>query len=395
MFLVDWLSFTTKIDSVNSVIELLGLTSLPFEEMKGLNGYSDSYFYNGIRINLNGHNDNMGVFVDMSGTGCRTFETYTTTDFDTIFTHIISYDGYNATRLDVAFDDKEGIIPIKKLASDTLEGNFVSKFHDWDAHYSSKGLTVYQGSAKSDIMLRIYDKARERKVDGHWIRVEMQLRQDRAGEFIRQYVAGRNLGDLFCGVLQNYVRYVKPSDTDSNKQRWSMRKYWQKLVNNAVKVKLFTRCDLEYNLENLERFVVKQAGGAIQTYIDILGVDELQKVLLKRKNQLNPKYERLKKEFGQTLKIKKVAAQVEKPIVHKKMIKCECCHVTKIYTEFTSYRGDFGLCRECSKNGMVFDEKYKNADKLTMLDVSLYELEQFSLSLGVDTINLDEYKPYH
>lgn len=294
MFLVDWFSVSSKADSLKSIIDLLGLTKIAFEEINGFYGYLDSLFYNGIRIHYNGRTSDMGILVEMSGTGCRAFETYSTTDFNSLFIHVNeNKEDYNVTRLDVAFDDKEGIVPIKQLEHDTRNENFISKFRKWGIEETSDGDTVYQGSKKSDIMLRIYDKAAERSLENfHWVRVELQLRQNRAIEFISQFISGTSLGDMFCGVLYNYIRYVTPCD-NPRKDRWKMRKYWQKLINNAVKVKLFTRCDLEYNLENLHNFVVKQAGGAVKTYIDILGYDKLEQALEERKTPLNLKYQRL------------------------------------------------------------------------------------------------------
>ncbi len=39
------------------------------------------------------------------------------------------------------------------------------------------GSTVYIGAPSSDFRIRIYDKALEQGVDGHWIRVELVMRK--------------------------------------------------------------------------------------------------------------------------------------------------------------------------------------------------------------------------
>ena len=58
--------------------------------------------------------------------------------------------------------------------------------------------TVYFGSAKSEVRFRIYDKAQERGGLGyHWVRFEMQLRRERAFNFL---VSELVLGERFCGV---------------------------------------------------------------------------------------------------------------------------------------------------------------------------------------------------
>lgn len=71
----DYLSFTSKIDSVNSIAALLGLSDLSFETIKGFYGYRDRLYFDGISIHFNGR-PGMGVCVEMSGHGCRNFEKY-------------------------------------------------------------------------------------------------------------------------------------------------------------------------------------------------------------------------------------------------------------------------------------------------------------------------------
>lgn len=295
MFLVDWFSFSSKVDSLTSILDVLGLSHVKFDVINGFYGYRDSLYCDGIRIHYNPRTDDMGILIEMSGKGCRAFETYSNVGFSELFFYIKnqSITDYNVTRLDIAFDDKDHILPIKKIEKDTRAENFISKFRKWGIQETSEGDTVYHGSAKSDIMLRIYDKAAERRIsDEHWIRVEIQLRQERAYSFLCQYIDTQNLGNLFCGVLFNYIRYIVPSDI-TRKDRCKLRPYWQKLINKACKVKIFTPCNLEYNLDNLHEFVVNQAGGAIETYMKIFGDDYLKANLSERKSPLNPKYKRL------------------------------------------------------------------------------------------------------
>ena len=74
----------------------------------------------------------------------------------------------------------------------------------------------------SSVLIRIYDKAAERGLpEGqHWVRVELQLRDERAEAFCFDPAP---IGLLFRGVLVNYVRYVDDPGTDSNCWRWPMK----------------------------------------------------------------------------------------------------------------------------------------------------------------------------
>ena len=143
----------------------------------------------------------MGACLDMSGQGCRSFEEYGTGDFDGLFRLFQQGEGYHVTRLDVAFDDHSGILDIQRLFrdSDNQDGDqqFVSKFRKSRIEKEFKdgrpGITVYHGSKKSAVLIRIYDKAAERGLpeDQHWVRVELQLRDERAEAFCFRQGADR------------------------------------------------------------------------------------------------------------------------------------------------------------------------------------------------------------
>ena len=120
--------------------EFLGLGSLPWQQTKGARGYQDRLHFNAISIHHHGRPD-MGVWCEMSGQGCRTFEEYGSGDFIGLFRMIFQDDRFHITRLDVAFDDHAGILNIHQLFRDTdkrgdeedsddeiVEQQFISKF---------------------------------------------------------------------------------------------------------------------------------------------------------------------------------------------------------------------------------------------------------------------------
>jgi phage replication initiation protein len=279
--LVDWVSITSRIHSIQDFISLLGLTDIMWEPCKGRNGYRDGIRHECVSIYYNGQED-MGIMLDMSGQGCRFFETCGTGNFQALFDECLQEpDDVHLTRLDVAFDDHSGILDIEQLRHDTqdllfLDGRhyayrYISQFRkseviwSYDDNIGFPALTVVHGSNKSEVLIRIYDKAKERGfVDRHWIRVELQLRRERAMAFIRE---SRSIGEVYRGVVYNYLRYVEPDEFDSNRSRWPLTEYWSRFLAGAEKIRLFTRPGVEYNMLNLEKFVFDQAGNAIDTYI--------------------------------------------------------------------------------------------------------------------------------
>ncbi len=68
--LYDWLSFTSKNHTPEQLIAALGLSHCPWTDTKGARGYQDRLYFGAISIHYNGRED-MGVWCEMSGQGCR------------------------------------------------------------------------------------------------------------------------------------------------------------------------------------------------------------------------------------------------------------------------------------------------------------------------------------
>lgn len=297
--LIDWLSFTSKEHSVSSMIAMLGLSSCKFTETYGMQGFQSRLIYDGISIHYNSCRHE-GVWVEMSGQGCRAFET--NCEYEDGFLYLFEYfkeypDEYHVTRLDVAYDDFQNVIPLNSFARDVLNKNYVSRFKDESMTVTCSagrvGYTIDCGSRKSDIKFRIYDKAYERGYRGEehfpWTRFEIQMRNDRALNFI-QMLDTENLGTLFGGVIVNYFRIVKPGKNDSNKRRWPMRKWFSDFIGDVDRISLFTKCETDYNLAKCEDFVYGHCGNSIDALIEIKGIDTVLKELKERKPERTPKY---------------------------------------------------------------------------------------------------------
>lgn len=232
----------------------------------------------------------MGVWVEMSGQGCRTFESLSEVGWNNLFKFIREND-LKITRLDVAYDDHIGLLNIGEICSDTQSGMYVSKSNYWETVLSSKGSTIQIGSPQSKVLIRIYDKASERGLgpDVHWVRVEIQMRDDRAVQFTKIELP---IGQAFAGVLLNYLRYIQPSE-DVNKWRWPMTEYWFNLVSSAERISIYQAPGMEYNEERCKQYVVNQAGNAIDALIQMYGLEEFGQMIQDRQTRHNPKYDML------------------------------------------------------------------------------------------------------
>lgn len=299
--IIDWLTFTSKIHSTDNIINMLGLNKpgIAWQTVPGLYGYKSRLVFGNISIMYDGFSEDMGICVSMSGQGCRDFETYADCEWSELFNEIDSAgEDMKVTRIDIAYDDFDGLLDINTICDDVLNHNYVSPLSKWEVCHTSEGSSAYIGSPASPFRLRFYDKALERGfTDGrHWIRCEMQLRKNRASAFVKMLVDSDidnfGIGELFAGVLNNYIRFVSPS-ADSNLSRRDTAPWWLLFVENLNKISIFVSPGTEYNEINLENYVVKQAGNSIYTYLVSFGFGKFINKLTKRGTVLNVRQQRI------------------------------------------------------------------------------------------------------
>lgn len=126
------------------------------------------------------------------------------------------------------------------------------------------------GSSKSDTRLRIYNKALERGVDGPWIRVEFQLRDDAADSFIKNLRQQPSIGSTYSGVLINYLRYTtKSPDQNNNNERLDTTLWWRTFTNEAARIKNIKVGGLSYNYEDLREYIAVQTASSLKAFVEL------------------------------------------------------------------------------------------------------------------------------
>lgn len=296
IILIDWLTFSTCIWSELDLIDMLQLSDLSWEERDGFRyGYRHIKTYGGISILSDGHQDNMGICVEFSGQGCRSFESFSSLGWSQLFDFLMNeYNEFRISRLDLAFDDHSGILDLNRMLDDTDQHLYRSRSRWWKVEYGSTGTTIYHGSPQSKIRCRIYDKALERGLtDGtHWVRVELMLRDINAVGAIQAIQDKGEIGKVFSGILSNYLVYCEPSG-DSNRSRWPVVDYWSFLLDGAEVIHIAARPGVEYNIFRLQAYLRDQCGGAIFTWLQLEGLDSLEQMVRDRRSPLNPKHKAL------------------------------------------------------------------------------------------------------
>lgn len=290
--LIDWLRVTVHDISLDELKDLLFLSGVNWEVDSGFYGYPRRCYFHGISINYGCDNPdfydgdtskvrtNMGLCLEMSGIGCRAFETYTLGHMNwfMLFCSLRSLSGkVKFKRIDLAYDDHEGVLNLDQIYDDWKAWNFTSQTY-CDSEITSRdrrkdkiGRTVYIGRyRKSDVYIRIYDKAAERDYsDGerHWIRVELSINNDRADPAADLIVDYEDPGKVFSGVLQRYCAFRVPSG-DSNKSRWPVAPYWSALIQDIESMRLWLSPGLPYNALRTRDHAVEQYGQTILALIE-------------------------------------------------------------------------------------------------------------------------------
>ena len=306
--LIDYLTFTLKEYTYSDLIDLLGLRDVQFVAGRAYNGWQECNYCNGVKLLLGGRED---VCADLSGVGCRFLETANGDSFDwaSLLSWLEHEPRANISRLDVACDDKTGLLQMPKMVKYTADGKYISRARKrrW---ISGDEESIIFGSPSSDTRLRIYNKALERGVKGEWLRAEFQFRDQAADSFILNLEHVKDIGLCYGGVMNNYLRYtiINPETCDGHYERVPTVRWWREFLGTVAKIKNITVGGMEYNYGTLVDYLEKQVASSIRTYVlanggDISGLLEMaQKAKLSKKQRMMLWTHQISQEWAQAEK---------------------------------------------------------------------------------------------
>lgn len=308
--LIDWLTFSVKEVSPRDVISVfLGMDPNLFADAGyGLLGYERVLRFGDICIcydpRENAFFKGMGVCVSISGNGCRVFEAMSSfaahDPFPSLF-RLLAGHGANITRLDIACDDRSGVLDMDAIC-DFVRRNHVrsrmtsrSVLESWDGT-GKRGATVYIGAASSSYRLRIYDKALEQGAKEHWVRVEQVLRDENAKSFVQHVVSGIPIGKLAAQVLNDKFAFIERDD--SNISRCSVCSWWSGFVEELQSAHLVARPDVHHPVERINQWVSDQVAPSLSVLVQTLGWAHLFELAYAAKDRLSDRQRALIEDFN-------------------------------------------------------------------------------------------------
>lgn len=281
---VDWLSVSCNTSGIgfHHLVRCLGMENLNWIHKEGsYRSYAKRAEWGKITIHytpqdyedIQDTNYNIGCLLDMSGQGCREYESFGRGDWALLITGFreLRQAGIDVrfTRLDIAYDDFRGFLPIEHISLQAQRLEFTGLAKRSSVTYSADkhdiehiGQCVIHGSRSSNTLLRIYNKRveRQRYDIPHWVRCEVQMRKESAERFLDLACSGgyTGLGDLFYGVVYNLIQYRIPNPGESNKSRWALAPWFTDWCTDVKKISLWSTKDVEYNKSRMDEYAYTQ-----------------------------------------------------------------------------------------------------------------------------------------
>ncbi len=245
--LFDWLSFTYHVDDVpDTVINKFFNYSLDWQTLHGLYGYKLQKQCNNIRIMYDG-SEGMGTHIQITGEGLRFLESLDDFDIKNFLLNILT-DNCSFTRVDLAVDCFNNELDLNTIGQKIKSREVVSRWRKSSIIESISlsdtekvGHTINFGNRESAIYMRIYDKKLEQNSDvPYWIRLELELKEERADNCINVFLSkDKELSIFIHEILNHYIRFVD-NNGDTNRSRFPTSKWWLDFLLTVESVKLTT-----------------------------------------------------------------------------------------------------------------------------------------------------------
>ncbi|EGP5096637.1 XRE family transcriptional regulator [Enterococcus faecium] len=210
--------------------------------------YQEQYVMGDITVMLS-HDEDKGVLIEMKGRGCRQFETFLLAQkrswYD-FFDDCLKVGGV-MKRLDLAINDRVGLLDIPELTKKCQKEECISLFRTFKSYRSGEllkpnekdgmGNTLYIGSLKSEVYFCLYEKDYEQYIklgipldQGETKnRFEIRLKNDRAYHAIMDLLKGRSIESTTFSIITRYLRFT---DKVEGKRRtnWPLNEHWGRFV---------------------------------------------------------------------------------------------------------------------------------------------------------------------
>jgi phage replication initiation protein len=295
--------------------------SYMLHEDYGFYSYSEHYCMGDIFVLVSGEEEK-GVLVELKGRGCRQFENYLLAQERSWYEFFMDVlvEGGVMKRLDLAINDKLGILNIPNLTEKCRNEECVSVFRSFKNYRSGElvhreekecmGNTLYIGSLQSEVYFCIYEKDYEQykknniPIEDAEVknRFEIRLKNERAYYAIRDLMYYDNPESTAFKIINRYVRFV---DKENEKPRsdWKLNNEWAWFIGeNRESMKLTTKPE-PYSFRKTLNWISRQVAPTLKMAMKLDEINNTQFISeIITNTELKEKHEKILKQQAATAK---------------------------------------------------------------------------------------------
>lgn len=250
----------------------------------GFYSYTEHYYIGDIFV-LTSQDEEKGTLLELKGKGCRQMESYLLAQERSWYDFLMDclVDGGVMKRLDLAINDKAGILDIPELTEKCHQEECISVFRSFKSYRSGElvnhheqdkagmGHTLYIGSLKSEVYFCVYEKAYEQyaklgiPIEDTPVknRFEIRLKNDRAYYAVRDLLTYYDAERTAFDIINRYLRFV---DKEDGKRRgdWQVNDRWAWFLGaGRGRLKLTTKPE-PYTLERTLNWIERQVAPTLK-----------------------------------------------------------------------------------------------------------------------------------
>lgn len=312
--LFDYVRIRFPTDNIHHVVEEILHLNLDYmiHEDFGYYSYPEHYRFGDIMV-LASVDLAKGILLELKGKGCRQYENFLLAQHRSWYDFFT--DCFNANgifkRLDLAINDKTGILNIPELARKCKQEECISVFRSFKNYRSGElvhrdekpdmGNTLYIGSLKSEVYFCIYEKDYEQFVKNDVPledaevknRFEIRLKNDRATHAIKDLLTYQNAEKTAFEIINRYIRFADKDDT-KRRSDWQTNEQWKIFIGkNRGELRLTTKPE-PYTFERTLNWLHHQVAPTLKvtSILDVLNETDILQAMI-REAKLTEKHEKL------------------------------------------------------------------------------------------------------
>ena len=246
--------------------------------------YTEHYYLGDVFV-YTSQDEEKGTLLELKGKGCRQFESYLLAQgrswYDFLMDALI--EGGVMKRLDLAINDRAGILDIPDLTAKCNREECVSLFRSFKSYASGElvkhneqdkagmGHTLYIGSLKSEVYFCCYEKNYEQYAKlgiptseaPIKNRFEIRLKDERAYYAVRELLTHYDAEQTAFSIINHYIRFVD-REPEKRKTDWKLNDRWAWFIGkDRPPVKLTTDPE-PYTLERTLGWISRQVAPTLK-----------------------------------------------------------------------------------------------------------------------------------